>query len=44
VQTLPEESASTTVLRKLGFQLVAELEYPEDGKVREWWLRNPVNE
>jgi RimJ/RimL family protein N-acetyltransferase len=32
-QTLPEESASTTVLKKLGFQLVAELDHPEDGKI-----------
>jgi RimJ/RimL family protein N-acetyltransferase len=35
-QTLPEESASTNVLKKLGFQFAAELEHPEDGKVWEW--------
>lgn len=35
-QTLPEENASTAVLRKSGFQFVAELEHPEDGKVWEW--------
>jgi len=39
-QTLPEESASTSVLKKLGFQFAAELEHPEDGKVWEWRLRN----
>lgn len=39
-QTLPEESASTAVLKKLGFQLVAELEHPGDGKIWEWWLKD----
>lgn len=39
-QTLPEENASTSVLTKLGFQFIAELEHPEDGKVWEWRLRN----
>ena len=39
-QTLPEESASTNVLKKLGFQYTAELEHPEDGKVWEWRLKN----
>lgn len=39
-QTLPEENASTAVLKKLCFQLVAELEHPEDGKVWEWQLKN----
>lgn len=37
-QTLPEENASTTVLRKNGFRLVGELEHPEDGTVWEWHL------
>jgi len=32
-QTLPEENASTAVLKKLGFQFIAELQHPEDGKV-----------
>ena len=39
-QTLPEENASTTVLKKLGFRFVTELEHPEDGKVWEWQLKN----
>ncbi len=39
-QTLPEERASTSVLKKLGFRLVAELEHPKDGKIWEWWLSN----
>lgn len=39
-QTLPEENASTAILKKLGFQLVAELENSEDGKVWEWQLKN----
>lgn len=37
-QTLPRESASTTILRKLGFEHVATLEHPEDGRVWEWRL------
>jgi RimJ/RimL family protein N-acetyltransferase len=37
-QTLPEESASTSILRKLGFRLVCALEHPEDGLVWEWQL------
>jgi RimJ/RimL family protein N-acetyltransferase len=37
-QTLPEESASTSILRKLGFRLVGALEHPEDGLVWEWQL------
>lgn len=40
-QTLPEENASTTVLKKLGFQFTGEREHPEDGKIWEWELRNP---
>jgi RimJ/RimL family protein N-acetyltransferase len=39
-QTLPEESASTSILKKLRFQLVGSLEHPEDGLVWEWQLRN----
>ena len=35
-QTLPEESASTEVLKKLGFEHVDTLEHPEDGTVWEW--------
>lgn len=39
-QTLPKENASTTILKKLGFQFVAETENSEDGKVWEWQLKN----
>lgn len=35
-QTLPTESASTTILRKLGFECVGEVDHPEDGRVFEW--------
>jgi RimJ/RimL family protein N-acetyltransferase len=35
-QTLPEESASTAILRKLGFILKETLIHPEDGQVWEW--------
>lgn len=37
-QTLPERNASIRVLEKLGFQQVAEVDHPEDGKVWEWEL------
>lgn len=37
-QTLPEENASTTVLRKLGFQNTGLVNHPEDGPVWEWQL------
>ena len=37
-QTLPEENASTSVLKKLRFRLVGALEHPEDGRVWEWQL------
>jgi RimJ/RimL family protein N-acetyltransferase len=37
-QTLPEESASTSVLKKLQFRLVGTVEHPEDGLVWEWQL------
>jgi [ribosomal protein S5]-alanine N-acetyltransferase len=39
-QTLPEENASTSVLKKLGFCLAGTLEHPEDGQVWEWHLSN----
>ncbi len=39
-QTLPEENASTTILRKLGFQLIGEVIHTEDGRVWEWRLEN----
>lgn len=38
-QTLPEENASTSILRKLGFHLVGTVEHPDDGSVWEWELR-----
>ncbi len=37
-QTLPEENASTSVLKKLGFRLAGGVEHPEDGHVWEWHL------
>ncbi len=37
-QTLPEENASTSVLKKLRFRLVGPVEHPEDGLVWEWHL------
>ena len=39
-QTLPEESASTSILKKLGFRLLGTVEHPEDGLVWEWQLHN----
>jgi RimJ/RimL family protein N-acetyltransferase len=39
-QTLPEESASTSILKKLRFRLVTTVEHPEDGLVWEWQLSN----
>ncbi|MGB0580279.1 MAG: GNAT family N-acetyltransferase [Limisphaerales bacterium] len=35
-QTLPNESASTSVLKKSGFTLEQELEHIEDGRVWQW--------
>ena len=35
-QTLPIESPSTAILKKLGFRHVATLQHPEDGEVWEW--------
>jgi RimJ/RimL family protein N-acetyltransferase len=37
-QTLPEENASTVILKKLGFRFVGPVEHPEDGTVWEWEL------
>ena len=37
-QTLPEENASTSVLKKLQFRFVGSVEHPEDGLVWEWQL------
>jgi RimJ/RimL family protein N-acetyltransferase len=39
-QTLPEENASTSILKKLRFRLVGTVEHPEDGLVWEWQLRD----
>jgi [ribosomal protein S5]-alanine N-acetyltransferase len=39
-QTLPEENASTSVLKKLRFRMVDTVEHPEDGLVWEWHLSN----
>jgi len=35
-QTLPEEGASTAILRKLGFRLLGSVQHPTDGEVWEW--------
>jgi ribosomal-protein-alanine N-acetyltransferase len=43
-QTLPEESASTSVLQKLRFRLVSTVAHPEDGLVWEWQLSDPSEE
>jgi len=37
-QTLPEESTSTSILKKLRFHLVGTVDHPEDGLVWEWQL------
>ena len=37
-QTLPEENASTTILRKLGFRLHGSVQNPADGEIWEWRL------
>lgn len=37
-QTLPEKSASTSVLQKLGFVHAKDVQHPEDGLVWEWHL------
>jgi len=41
-QTLPEENASTSVLKKLRFHLVGTVEHFEDGLVWEWQLSDPA--
>ena len=38
-QTLPEENASTSILKKLNFACVDTIDHPEDGPVWEWQLR-----
>lgn len=38
-QTLPSESASTSILKRLGFTLIGSVDHPEDGEVWEWQLR-----
>jgi RimJ/RimL family protein N-acetyltransferase len=43
-QTLPEESASTSILRTLGFRLTGTLEHPDDGLVWEWQLTGTEND
>lgn len=35
-QTLPEPSASTRILERLGFVLQGSVQHPEDGEVWEW--------
>lgn len=40
-QTLPAESASTAILRKIGFSRDRSVEHPEDGTVWEWSIRPP---
>ncbi len=37
-QTLPEENASTSILKKLGFAVVGNVDHPDDGMVWEWEL------
>jgi hypothetical protein len=37
-QTLPRESASTAILKKLGFVLIGTVNDPEDGEVWEWQI------
>jgi L-amino acid N-acyltransferase YncA/uncharacterized damage-inducible protein DinB len=41
-QTLPEQNASTSILKKLGFRLIGTVEHPEDGTVWEWELPPPA--
>ena len=38
-QTLPEENASTSILKKLAFTCIGSVDHPEDGIVWEWELR-----
>ena len=37
-QTLPQTSASTAILKRLGFVLMGSINHPEDGEVWEWQL------
>ena len=37
-QTLPEENASTTILKRLGFRFTRSVDHLEDGTVWEWEL------
>lgn len=37
-QTLPEENASTSLLKKLGFRMMRTIDHPDDGLVWEWEL------
>ena len=37
-QTLPEENASTSILKKLGFRMTGTVEHPDDGLVWKWGL------
>jgi len=39
-QTLPEENASTSILKRLRFRLVGTAEDPDAGRVWEWQLSN----
>lgn len=42
-QTLPDESPSTAILRRLHFELIGTVDHPEDGPV--WhWRREPTND
>lgn len=36
--TLPEDNASTSILRKIGFRLFGPVNHPEDGLIWEWHL------
>ncbi len=38
-QTLPEENASTKLLKRLNFQMIGAVEHPDDGTVWEWHFR-----
>lgn len=42
-QTLPEENASTTILKNLGFENVGTVQHPDDGPVWEW-EQKPISE
>lgn len=41
--TLPEENASTTILRRLGFDWLGVIDHPEDGTVWKWRERAPCH-